>query len=100
MRVKLIEGKNQGLDIVNTYLVNTLWPNGSVSIIKYGRANNTKRYTFRDDEYTICECGHTITRHDHCMECGKLIFATETRPCSECQCFHECLLQNRRWYLL
>lgn len=35
-------------------------------------------------------CKHKIIRNDHCMQCGELIFTTESRPCSECVHFKYC----------
>jgi hypothetical protein len=31
------------------------------------------------------ECTHLMTRNDKCVECGEVVFSTETRPCSECK---------------
>ena len=89
MRVKLVEGRLQGLDSSKDYLVEDIFPDGQITIRIYGRAGISKRYVFKKDEYTVCECTHTITKEDVCVECGELIFATETRPCSECGCFYE-----------
>ena len=89
MRVKLIEGKSKGLDCCRAYTVEDIFPDGNVTIRIYGRAGISKRYAFRKEHYNICECAHINTKDDRCIECGKLIFATEARPCSECKCFHE-----------
>lgn len=40
------------------------------------------------DQYST-ECKHLITQNDRCIQCGELIFATETRPCSECKYFKD-----------
>jgi hypothetical protein len=33
------------------------------------------------------DCKHTITQNDLCTKCGEWVFATETKPCGECNRF-------------
>jgi len=41
-----------------------------------------------EQDDTIVECKHThiSTISDRCIDCGKLIFATENRVCGDCKC--------------
>lgn len=91
MKVNLIEGKSQGLDVSKEYGVNHVYIDKSIRIIIYGYGigNTTKTYVFKKEEYTVYTCPHTLAKDDICVECGQLIFATETRACGECECFHE-----------
>lgn len=33
------------------------------------------------------ECKHIVSQNDRCVDCGKLIYTTEKRTCSQCKCF-------------
>jgi len=93
MKVRLIEGEDQGLGSSIDYVVEDRWPNGDISISN-GEYDN---HVFGIEDYVVTEydCRHEIIKEDYCVTCGKKIYATEERHCSECLHFRT---HNNCWY--
>ena len=85
MLIKLIEEKMsrqypfaEGISYTDYYLVDTFYRDGSVSITTYDDLSDIpKNYLLTKDMYVA---------KDEPLE---LMYETETRPCGECECFHE-----------
>jgi len=87
VRVRLIEGEDQGLGTQWAYLVEHLWPDGSISISN-GEFDN---HEFGIDDYIVIEYGGDIELTEAYMKIKgeENITELETRPCGDCLSFRK-----------
>jgi hypothetical protein len=92
VRMKELYPEAKGLDFDKYYLVDTKFRDGSVYITVRDTKHISQSYLLEKGDYIAKEepCEHTFTdKEGKCIECGEHIWAMETRPCEECECFHE-----------